>query len=88
MAGYLVAAWVTEDNWATSYISTLDPTSITSVLINSIKAWKGAHPHVFLFCLLPPLLFEDAASMEFYTLKKVRHRLAAGQRDSSAAAAA
>ena len=37
--------------------------TFTSVMMESVLAWKSAHPHVILFVLLPPLLFEDAASM-------------------------
>lgn len=42
-----------------------------SFLIDSVDAWKQTHPHVILFCLLPPLLFEDASSMDYYTFRKV-----------------
>ena len=41
------------------------------VLSASVVAWKAAHPHVILFVLLPPLLFEDAASMDYYVFRKV-----------------
>ena len=41
------------------------------VLFKSVVAWKGAHPHVILFVLLPPLLFEDASGMDYYVFRKV-----------------
>jgi NhaP-type Na+/H+ or K+/H+ antiporter len=41
------------------------------VMSSSILAWKAAHPHVILFVLLPPLLFEDASSMDWYVFRKV-----------------
>ena len=37
----------------------------------SVIAWKGAHAHVILFVLLPPLLFEDASGMDYYVFRKV-----------------
>ena len=41
------------------------------MLFKSVLAWKAAHPHVILFVLLPPLLFEDASSMDYYVFRKV-----------------
>ena len=71
-AGYFVSAWVVEDHEVGHLLETLDQSdTLSHMMLQSVKAWKGAHPHVFLFCLLPPLLFEDASSMDFYTLKKV-----------------
>ena len=43
----------------------------TEIFFESIISWKGAHPHIILFVLLPPLLFEDASSMDYYTFRKV-----------------
>ena len=31
------------------------------LLFDSVLAWKQAHPHIILFVLLPPLLFEDVS---------------------------
>ena len=44
---------------------------VSEVVWESINTWKGAHPHVILFVLLPPLLFEDASSMDYYVFRKV-----------------
>ena len=44
---------------------------LVELLANSVISWKAAHPHVILLVLLPPLLFEDASSMDFYVFKKV-----------------
>ena len=41
------------------------------VVSDSVASWKAAHPHVILFVLLPPLLFEDASSMDYYVFRKV-----------------
>jgi NhaP-type Na+/H+ or K+/H+ antiporter len=43
----------------------------SEVFWESINTWKQAHPHVILFVLLPPLLFEDASSMDYYIFRKV-----------------
>eukprot|EP01048_Picozoa_sp_COSAG05_P011907 COSAG05_NODE_1156_length_5687_cov_123.468683_1_plen_496_part_00 len=45
--------------------------TFSDLVINSVLSWKEAHPHVILFVLLPPLLFEDAASMDYYVFRKV-----------------
>jgi NhaP-type Na+/H+ or K+/H+ antiporter len=37
----------------------------------SIVAWNAVHPHVILFVLLPPLLFESAFNMNFHVFKRV-----------------
>ena len=44
---------------------------ILELLFKSVLAWKAAHPHVILFVLLPPLLFEDASGMDYYVFRKV-----------------
>ena len=44
---------------------------VAGILIDSVQSWKQAHPHVILFVLLPPLLFEDASKMDFYIFRKV-----------------
>ena len=33
--------------------------------------FSQAHPHIILFVLLPPLLFEDASGMDYYVFRKV-----------------
>lgn len=45
--------------------------SFTEIIFDSVVAWKGAHPHVILFVLLPPLLFEDSSGMDYYVFRKV-----------------
>jgi NhaP-type Na+/H+ or K+/H+ antiporter len=45
--------------------------SFTEIIFDSVVSWKGAHPHVILFVLLPPLLFEDASGMDYYVFRKV-----------------
>jgi hypothetical protein len=45
--------------------------SLTDQISESILTWENAHPHVILFVLLPPLLFEDASSMDYYVFRKV-----------------
>lgn len=47
------------------------PFSSTEILFESVVAWKSAHPHVILFVLLPPLLFEDSSGMDYYVFRKV-----------------
>ncbi len=44
---------------------------LSGILFKSVLAWKAAHPHVILFVLLPPLLFEDASGMDYYVFRKV-----------------
>ena len=48
-----------------------DILSFTEIIFESVVAWKGAHPHVILFVLLPPLLFEDSSGMDYYVFRKV-----------------
>jgi NhaP-type Na+/H+ or K+/H+ antiporter len=67
--GFFLSEWVSHEHFIGDTMK--DNFESSHILINSVDAWKGAHPHVILFCLLPPLLFEDAASMEFYTFRKV-----------------
>jgi NhaP-type Na+/H+ or K+/H+ antiporter len=67
--GYFLSEWVSHEHFVGDTLK--DVADSSHILIDSVDAWKGAHPHVILFCLLPPLLFEDAASMEFYTFRKV-----------------
>jgi hypothetical protein len=67
--GYFLASWVSHEHEIGEILK--DSFDSSHILINSVDAWKTAHPHVILFCLLPPLLFEDASSMEFYTFRKV-----------------
>jgi NhaP-type Na+/H+ or K+/H+ antiporter len=43
----------------------------SEVFWESIRVWKGAHPHIILFVLLPPLLFEDSSGMDYYVFRKV-----------------
>eukprot|EP01050_Picozoa_sp_SAG11_P036792 SAG11_NODE_14182_length_622_cov_0.917782_1_plen_112_part_00 len=35
-----------------------------------MQAWLDAHPHLILFVLLPPLLFEDSVSIDYHTFRK------------------
>lgn len=74
VVGFLASRYVQHDHDVGQAMK--DSVYHSSILIDSVDAWKNAHPHVILFCLLPPLLFEDAASMEFYTFRKVSHPLA------------
>jgi NhaP-type Na+/H+ or K+/H+ antiporter len=67
--GYFVSSWVSHEHEIGKFLK--ESAESSHYLINSVDAWKATHPHVILFCLLPPLLFEDAASMEFYTFRKV-----------------
>ena len=67
--GYLIAQWVSHEHEVGKTMK--DWTQHSHVLIDSVDSWKQTHPHVILFCLLPPLLFEDASSMDFYTFRKV-----------------
>lgn len=41
------------------------------VLLLVIAAAQESHPHVILFILLPPLLFESAMHMDFHVFKNV-----------------
>ena len=36
----------------------------------SLSAWVNTHPHIILFVLLPPLLFEDSASIDYHVFRK------------------
>lgn len=36
----------------------------------SISGWVNSHPHIILFVLLPPLLFEDSASIDYHVFRK------------------
>ena len=36
----------------------------------SVQAWLDTHPHIILFVLLPPLLFEDSVSIDYHTFRK------------------
>eukprot|EP01051_Picozoa_sp_SAG22_P016443 SAG22_NODE_2324_length_2712_cov_2.484118_1_plen_747_part_10 len=67
--GYLIASWVSHEHEIGKTMK--DWSGQSHILIDSVDAWKATHPHVILFCLLPPLLFEDASSMDFYTFRKV-----------------
>ena len=71
VTGYMMSRHVHHESEVGMALKSLHDEVFTA-LINSIDVWKHTHPHVILFCLLPPLLFEDAASMEFYTFQKVR----------------
>lgn len=37
----------------------------------SIKFWQESHPHVILFVLIPPLVYDDASALPFHTFKGV-----------------
>ena len=67
--GYFISRWVQHEH--DIGVMMKDVFDDSHMLISSVDSWKATHPHVILFCLLPPLLFEDAASMEFYTFRKV-----------------
>ena len=69
LVGFAASRYLQHDHGVGAALKDMHGSSGT--LIDSVDAWKNAHPHVILFCLLPPLLFEDAASMEFYTFRKV-----------------
>jgi hypothetical protein len=60
--GYIVASSCRVDH---------DHTGLAKIVADSVLAWKGAHPHIILFVLLPPLLFEDASAMDYYVFRKV-----------------
>ena len=60
--GYVVASSCRVDH---------DHTGLAKIVADSVLAWKGAHPHIILFVLLPPLLFEDASAMDYYVFRKV-----------------
>jgi NhaP-type Na+/H+ or K+/H+ antiporter len=36
----------------------------------SVSGWVNSHPHIILFVLLPPLLFEDSASIDYHVFRK------------------
>lgn len=36
----------------------------------SVSGWVNTHPHIILFVLLPPLLFEDSASIDYHVFRK------------------
>ena len=71
--GYLISSFVTAENvvteWAVDTAS--ENLHVTEIIIESVTAWKAAHPHIILFVLLPPLLFEDASGMDYYVFRKV-----------------
>jgi NhaP-type Na+/H+ or K+/H+ antiporter len=72
--GYIISSVVVQDNAVTEKLveAANDQEFLQSkILFDSVLAWKSAHPHVILFVLLPPLLFEDAASMDYYVFRKV-----------------
>eukprot|EP01051_Picozoa_sp_SAG22_P010342 SAG22_NODE_925_length_6469_cov_3.836264_5_plen_872_part_00 len=50
---------------ATDFIKQSFPT-----LSVSVGAWLDTHPHIILFVLLPPLLFEDSVSIDYHTFRK------------------
>jgi NhaP-type Na+/H+ or K+/H+ antiporter len=71
--GYIISSFVTAENvvteWAVDTAS--EHLHFSEIVFESVVAWKGAHPHVILFVLLPPLLFEDASGMDYYVFRKV-----------------
>ena len=72
--GYLISSIVVKENDLTEAI--VDAANEhefmnSKLLFDSVLAWKEAHPHVILFVLLPPLLFEDASGMDYYVFRKV-----------------
>ena len=71
--GYLVSALCVQENELTTGIveTVTEHAGFTGILFESVLAWKEAHPHVILFVLLPPLLFEDASGMDYYIFRKV-----------------
>jgi NhaP-type Na+/H+ or K+/H+ antiporter len=72
--GYTLAQIYSDDSVAESSGHTVAAAASPEhqgVIAGSVAAWKQAHPHVILFVLLPPLLFEDASSMDYYVLRKV-----------------
>ena len=40
-------------------------------LYTSLRTWLKISPHTVLFVLLPPLLFEDAASIQYFVFRRV-----------------
>ena len=71
--GYFISSFVSAENvvtdWAVDTAS--EHLAFSEIVFESVLAWKGAHPHVILFVLLPPLLFEDASGMDYYVFRKV-----------------
>ena len=67
--GYAVSALCSED--PTLAAEAQPHEGVSGLLFNSVQSWKGTHPHVILFVLLPPLLFEDASGMDYYVFRKV-----------------
>ena len=65
--GYAISHWATKHSTSGSD----HHGSLVDIVLDSVMVWKDAHPHVILFVLLPPLLFEDASGMEYYTFRKV-----------------
>lgn len=37
----------------------------------SIEFWEKVHPHVILFVLLPPLIYEDSSTIDFHVFRRV-----------------
>jgi NhaP-type Na+/H+ or K+/H+ antiporter len=72
--GYIISSIVVKENVLTEKLvdhANKQEFLQSEILFDSVLAWKSAHPHVILFVLLPPLLFEDAASMDYYVFRKV-----------------
>ena len=71
--GYLISALASGESDISAVLVT-ESTGLlhfTEVFWESVVVWKGAHPHIILFVLLPPLLFEDASGMDYYIFRKV-----------------
>jgi NhaP-type Na+/H+ or K+/H+ antiporter len=70
--GYLISSLCSQDGeHPGGFVEDHHGHGVAGILVESVQSWKAAHPHVILFVLLPPLLFEDASGMEYYVFRKV-----------------
>ena len=69
--GYACSAIAVHDDLEEMREALGEHASVSEILFESVGSWKNAHPHVILFVLLPPLLFEDASGMDYYVFRKV-----------------